>query len=111
MTEWMDIGQLSAYLNLKRKTVYSLTRNGKIPSYRVNRMLRFKRAEIDEWMEANRNTASRRRIAKKKIPVGDEERAQEVKAIVQEAVASVRERNRKKRPDKGVRKEDAHGDL
>lgn len=111
MTEWMDIGQLSQYLRVKKKTLYSMVRNGKIPSYRVSRMLRFKREEVDSWMEANRNTSACTRIEKKKIPVGDEERAQAVKAIVKEAVASVRERNRKKRPDKGVGKEDTHGNL
>ena len=111
MTEWMDIEALSQYLRVKKKTLYSMARNGKIPSYRVNRMLRFKRSEIDEWMEANRNTSAMARIAKKKIPVGDEERAQAVKEIVREAVASVRERNRKERPDKGVGKEDTHGTL
>jgi hypothetical protein len=74
-------------------------------------MVRFKRLEIDEWMESNRNTGTRRRIERKKIPVGDKEKDQRVKAIARETIASVRKRNRKKQPDKGAGKEESHGTL
>lgn len=44
-----DIEDLSAYLKVKIKTLYSMIHE--IPHYRVGKLIRFKRKEIDAWME------------------------------------------------------------
>ena len=52
--EFFTIEQLSEYLNLKRSTLYFQVETGQIPHYRIGRLLRFKKAEIDEWLESHR---------------------------------------------------------
>jgi len=44
-----DIEDLSAYLKVKIKTLYSMIPD--IPHYRVGKLIRFKKQEIDAWME------------------------------------------------------------
>lgn len=50
-----DIEDLSNYLKVKIKTLYAMVPG--IPHYRVGKLIRFKRREIDSWMERNRNMA------------------------------------------------------
>ena len=47
-----DIEDLSNYLKVKIKTLYAMTPN--IPHYRVGKLIRFKKAEIDAWLESKR---------------------------------------------------------
>ena len=52
--EFIDINDLSRYLAIKPSRLYSLVEAREIPHYRVGRLVRFKKAEIDRWMESNR---------------------------------------------------------
>ena len=45
--DFLTIGEISEYLKLKRSTLYSLVGRKSIPYYRVERLIRFKRMEID----------------------------------------------------------------
>ena len=47
-----DIADLSSYLKVKVKTIYAMTSG--IPHYRVGKLIRFKKQEIDSWMESKR---------------------------------------------------------
>jgi excisionase family DNA binding protein len=51
---WLTVKELSAYLNLKKKTVYRLVETGQIPHYRINTLIRFKKEEIDSWMASKK---------------------------------------------------------
>jgi len=51
---WLDVKELSSYLRLKEKTIYHLVRQGLIPHYRIGKLIRFKREEIDQWMHSKR---------------------------------------------------------
>lgn len=44
-----DITDLSAYLKIKIKTLYAMISD--IPHYRVGKLIRFKKDEIDSWMQ------------------------------------------------------------
>ena len=47
----LTIEELSAYLKISRSTLYKLVSEGKIPSQKVGRHWRFRRAAIDRWLE------------------------------------------------------------
>jgi excisionase family DNA binding protein len=49
---FLSIEEVSQYLNIKLKTLYS--RVPEIPHYRVGRLIRFKKEDIDQWMESKR---------------------------------------------------------
>ncbi|MFZ5861732.1 MAG: helix-turn-helix transcriptional regulator [Nitrospirota bacterium] len=48
MAELWDIKELSAYLGIKRSTLYAHI--PEIPHYKINRLVRFRKAEIDAWL-------------------------------------------------------------
>jgi len=52
--EFLTIDDVTRYLNVKRSCVYSLVEAGAIPHYRIGRLIRFKRHDIDQWMENHR---------------------------------------------------------
>lgn len=47
-----NIEDLSNYLNVKVKTIYSMVPD--IPHYRIGKLIRFKKDEIDSWLESKR---------------------------------------------------------
>jgi excisionase family DNA binding protein len=47
------------YLQVNLRTVYRLIKAGKIPAVRVGRQWRFKRADLDAWLEGQRSRRSR----------------------------------------------------
>jgi excisionase family DNA binding protein len=51
---FLTINELSEYLNLKRSTLYAKVEAGELPHYRIGRLIRFKREEVDRWMEGHR---------------------------------------------------------
>jgi len=50
-----DIKDLSYYLKIKVKTLYAMTSD--IPHYRVGKLIRFRKQEIDFWMENKKANA------------------------------------------------------
>jgi excisionase family DNA binding protein len=50
--EYMSIQEISNYLKIKPKTLYAKIRE--IPHYKVGRLIRFKKDEIDTWMGRHR---------------------------------------------------------
>jgi excisionase family DNA binding protein len=51
---FLDIGQLAKYLNIKKRTLYHLVETMRMPHYRIGKLIRFKRCEIDSWMETKK---------------------------------------------------------
>lgn len=53
-TRLMSTRELAEYLGVPRNTIYQWRHNGDGPrAIRVGRHLRFRRADIDEWLERN----------------------------------------------------------
>ena len=48
MAELWDIKELSAYLGIKRSTLYAHI--PEIPHYKINRLVWFRKSEIDVWL-------------------------------------------------------------
>jgi excisionase family DNA binding protein len=56
---FMTAEEVIAYLQVNLRTVYRLIKAGKIPAIRVGRQWRFKKRDIDAWLETQRaNPAS-----------------------------------------------------
>ena len=47
----MNIDELSEYLRIKKSSLYSKIERNEIPFYKIGRLVRFRKAEIDLWME------------------------------------------------------------
>jgi excisionase family DNA binding protein len=52
--EFIKIDELSERLQVKKSTLYTMVAACEIPYYRVGRLIRFKKEEIDQWMEKNK---------------------------------------------------------
>jgi excisionase family DNA binding protein len=61
---WFDIKELSAYLKIKEKTLYSFVSKGLIPHYRIAKLVRFRKDEIDLWMETKRAKSTKSSVDK-----------------------------------------------
>ena len=48
---FLTVKELSTYLNVKGKTIYSWVSKSVIPFYRIQGVLRFKKNEIDIWLK------------------------------------------------------------
>lgn len=51
----ITIKEVAAYLKLTEKTAYRLTAEGKIPGFKVGGSWRFKRSDIERWIEEKKN--------------------------------------------------------
>ncbi len=47
----LTIKELSLYLKLAEKTAYRLASDGKIPGFKVGGAWRFRKLDIDQWIE------------------------------------------------------------
>jgi len=50
-TEMMTIRELGAYLNIPEKTLYRIAAEGKVPGFKIGASWRFRKSEIDKWIE------------------------------------------------------------
>jgi len=50
-TDIMTIPEVAEYLKLTEKTAYRLAAEGKIPGFKIGGSWRFRKADIDEWIE------------------------------------------------------------
>ncbi len=49
--EILTIQELALYLKLNEKTAYRLASEGKLPGFKVGGSWRFKRVDIEKWIE------------------------------------------------------------
>ena len=54
MDKWLTLEQIAEYLQMSTSSIYKMAQAGKIPAYKVGRQWRFKREEIDRWIEKNK---------------------------------------------------------
>ncbi|MEQ8694234.1 MAG: helix-turn-helix domain-containing protein [Gammaproteobacteria bacterium] len=50
-SEILTIKEVAEYLKVKEKTAYKLVAEGKIPGFKVGGSWRFRKQEIEEWIE------------------------------------------------------------
>lgn len=55
----MTVAQMAEYLQVDEYTIYAWARKGKMPAFKVGRFWRFRKEEIDKWLEEGRNQGER----------------------------------------------------
>ena len=50
----LTIKQVAEYLQVTEKTIYTLVQEGSLPAFKVRGQWRFKREDIDKWIEENK---------------------------------------------------------
>jgi len=50
----MTLKEVAEYLKLAEKTTYRLAAGGKLPGFKVGGSWRFKRVDIEQWIEENK---------------------------------------------------------
>ena len=84
---FLTVEEVAAYLSVKVKMIYALI--PQIPHYRIGRLLRFKKEEVDAWMESQRRSGTSlaapvRRETRSRRPKDD------LDAILQKAIDEVK---------------------
>ena len=52
--EWFTTDELVRWLGLGRTKTYEMLRSGEIPSYKIGRVRRSRRQDVEAWLESNR---------------------------------------------------------
>lgn len=55
----MNVRQVARYLQLEKSTIYSWAQEGRIPAEKVGGRWRFRRADLDAWLEGHRRDRGR----------------------------------------------------
>lgn len=56
----MTVRDVAVYLNVNEKTVYRLAQRRELPGFKVAGAWRFKRKDIDLWIERQKSAGDRR---------------------------------------------------
>ena len=83
--EYLKIEDISAHLSMSIKTLYAMVESGSIPHYRIGRLIRFKKEDIDLWMEAKKVT-DRNPVTKAKRIFRSRNRNQHIDKIVRKTI-------------------------
>ncbi len=51
---WITVKEAAEFLSIKEKTLYYLVTHGLIPHYRIGKMVRFNKEELDTWMKSKK---------------------------------------------------------
>ena len=55
-TDILTIEELHVYLKVPKPTLYTLAQGGRIPAAKIGKHWRFRKADIDEWLDAKKGT-------------------------------------------------------
>jgi excisionase family DNA binding protein len=61
-SHFMTIKDLSIYLKIKPKSLYVKLAEENMPHFRIGRLIRFRRDEIDQWLESQRGAGVKQTI-------------------------------------------------
>jgi excisionase family DNA binding protein len=58
--EWFTVGEAAEYLCVSRRTIYKLTKEGRLPAFRISkeRHRRFRKEDLDRALRPNQEVAS-----------------------------------------------------
>ncbi len=53
--KWLTVAQAADHFKVHGKTIRRLVEAGRLPSYRLSRLIRLKQTDLDSFLEAHRN--------------------------------------------------------
>ena len=53
--EILTLDEVAVFLKAGKRTVYRLAQNGEIPAFKLGGTWRFRRSELERWIDANSN--------------------------------------------------------
>jgi PTS system nitrogen regulatory IIA component len=53
----MSVREIAAYLNVNISTIYMWSQKGQIPAMKIGTMWRYRRSEIEDWLNQRRTPA------------------------------------------------------
>lgn len=56
---WLSVDDVTEYLGIKRFTVYKWVKRLGLPAHKIGRLLKFRKSEIDEWVESHDRKTSK----------------------------------------------------
>ncbi|MDZ4057649.1 MAG: helix-turn-helix domain-containing protein [Polynucleobacter sp.] len=56
----MTLQEVADYLQIKERTIYQWAQNGKIPGFKLGSAWRFKKADLDLWIEEQKRNTPRK---------------------------------------------------
>ena len=59
MEELLILEELAKYLKISKHTLYKMLEKGKIPGFKIANQWRFRKSEIDKWIEEQRKLAAK----------------------------------------------------
>ena len=90
--EFLNIDDLAKFLGLKKSTLYSMVGNGDLPHYRIGRLIRFKRNDVDAWMESHRREKIDFDKRAKEILKNTTRPTKDIDALVKKSIEEVKNR-------------------
>lgn len=81
------------YLQVNLRTVYRLIKAGRLPAVRVGRQWRFRKSDLDAWLESQRTRGARPAVAPATAPPAPTERSEQrrPRILVVDDEASIRD--------------------
>ena len=55
MNKLMTLEEVANYLSLSKDTIYRMANAGKIPASKVGSQWRFRKGDVDQWLDKNMN--------------------------------------------------------
>ena len=52
--ELMSLQEVASYLGMAERTIYMWAQNGKVPAFKLGAAWRFRKSDIDAWLETQR---------------------------------------------------------
>ena len=67
----LTIREVAALLRVVDKTVYTMAQRGEMPAFKVRGQWRFKREDIDQWIEGRKADAARQNVTNSEVELHD----------------------------------------
>jgi excisionase family DNA binding protein len=90
--KFLTVFDVASLLNVRPSTVYQWASSGELPHYRLGRIVRFKRKDVEAWVEAFRKErVDEERKAREVVrAIGSRREAQDIDCIIKKSIAEVK---------------------